>query len=50
MTVGVYVVDGIVQDGAPIVRKFIGQPAKNLERWMSKQGEFRWAVLERVTS
>lgn len=35
----------IVIDAAPILRKFIGQPAKNVGRWMRKQGGFRCARL-----
>lgn len=30
---------------APIGRKFIGQPLKNLAKWMNKQGGFKWKKL-----
>jgi hypothetical protein len=32
--------DLVIVDAAPVVRKFIGQPAKNLADWMRKQGGF----------
>lgn len=32
--------DGIIFAAAPIVRKFIGQPLTNLERWLDKQEDF----------
>lgn len=35
----------VVTDGPPIVRRFINQPATNLERWMRKQGGFQWKRL-----
>src|ERR1044072_5573063 len=38
MTFLVAVEDGVIVDGAPIVRKFIGQPAKNLGDWLRQQG------------
>lgn len=41
MTVWLSIGDGVIQDSAPIVRKFIGQPVVNLEAWMQKQGGFR---------
>ena len=34
MTVRVDVERGIIVRAAPIVRRFIGQPLVNLERWM----------------
>lgn len=37
MTVGVYVRDGYVVGGAPIVARFVGQPLDNLTRWMARQ-------------
>jgi hypothetical protein len=40
MTVAVRVDGGTVVEGPPIVRKFIGQPTRNLGRWMRKQGGF----------
>lgn len=42
MTVGVGIdARDIVRDGAPIVRRFIGQPSRNLGAWMRRQGGFR---------
>lgn len=26
--------DGIITDSAPILRRFVGQPVRNLERWI----------------
>ena len=40
MVVGVRVVDGVVVEAAPIVRKFVGQPLANLVRWLSRQKGF----------
>jgi hypothetical protein len=31
---------GVITYAAPVVRRFIGQPCANLQRWMSKQGGF----------
>ena len=46
MTIGVRIsADGIVQEGPPIVRKFIGQPLRNLTNWLQRQGDSRWAQL-----
>jgi len=42
ITVGIEVRDGIVVHGPPIVRRFVGQPASNLRRWLTRQGGFRW--------
>lgn len=36
---------GVVVDAAPIARRFIGQPSKNLGRWLRKQGGFKWEKL-----
>jgi hypothetical protein len=33
--------NGIIVAAPPIVRKFIGQPATNLDRWLRKQPGFR---------
>ena len=35
----------VVTDGPPIVRRFINQPATNLERWLRKQGGLQWKRL-----
>lgn len=40
MTVAVKVQDGLVVEGPPIVRKFLGQPARNLGGWMRKASGF----------
>jgi len=37
--------NGKIIKAAPIARKFIGQPFKNLERWMVKQGGFHKKVI-----
>lgn len=43
MTVGVEVNEkGTITSTPPIVRKFIGQPLKNLVKWMMKQKGFTW--------
>lgn len=41
MTVAVRAADGMIVEAPPIVRKFIGQPGINLERWMRQQSGFR---------
>ena len=41
MTVAVLVSDGLVREGPPIVRKFIGQRPESLGAWLRKQGGFR---------
>ncbi len=41
MTLAVEVKNGIITAAAPIGRKFIGQPAKNLSAWMRNQGGFK---------
>ncbi len=46
MCVGVFVADDTVTDAAPIVRKFIGQPVANLERWMRKRSGFRKTLVD----
>jgi len=33
--------DHIITEAAPIARKFVGQPAANLKRWMQKLGSYR---------
>jgi hypothetical protein len=46
MTVGVDVDDNDrIIDGAPVIKTFIGQPLKNLIRWMSRQAGFHVQVL-----
>jgi hypothetical protein len=35
----------VVTDGPPIIRRFINQPATNLERWLRKQGGLQWKRL-----
>lgn len=45
MTVAVRLHDGIVTDGPPIVRRFLGQPSRNLGRWLRKQGPLRMEQL-----
>jgi len=41
MTFGVQTKDGIIVYGAPIVKKFRGQPLDNLIRWMKKFDGFQ---------
>lgn len=31
----------IITEAAPIVRRFVGQPARNLKTWMEKLGGYR---------
>lgn len=45
MTVGVRVEGGLVVDCAPVVRRFVGQPAENLARWLRRQGGFEVRLL-----
>lgn len=40
MTVAVLVRDTVVVTAPPIVRKFVGQPALNLIRWLARQPGF----------
>lgn len=40
MTVWVQTEDGAIVDTAPVVRRFIGQPLRNLASWMQQQGGF----------
>lgn len=37
--------DGIILETASITRKFVGQHANALARWMKKQGGFKWRKL-----
>ena len=46
MTVLVIEKDGVIINAAPIVRKFVGQPISNLERWMTSFGRFRKELLK----
>lgn len=46
MTVAVHVNDGVITDGPPIVRRFIGQRPENLGAWLRKQGGFQAARLD----
>lgn len=45
MTFAVKVDDGIVVEGAPIIRRFVGQPAKNLGSWVRAQGDTEFTRL-----
>lgn len=47
MTVKVVEAAGIIVEAAPIIRKFVGQPFCNLEKWMSKLGKLRKVKLEK---
>ena len=46
MTVYAEVKDDIIINAAPIIRKFINQPAINLWRWLDKLGNFTYANLD----
>jgi len=35
--VGVVVHEGVITETAPLFKKFIGQPWRNLKRWSNKQ-------------
>ena len=41
MTIVVEVKKGRVIDAAPIARKFVGQPIRNLRVWLKRQGGYR---------
>lgn len=47
MTVAVRLTDGIVVEAPPIVRRFLGQPSRNLGAWLRKQPGF---VAERLSA
>lgn len=40
--------NGIITEGAPIVKKFVGQPIVNLTRWMNDLGGFRFNKLKSI--
>jgi hypothetical protein len=42
MTVAVACCGDTIVEGPPIVRRFIGQPIANLDRWMRRQGDYVW--------
>lgn len=46
MTCAVEVKSGIVTDAPPILRRFIGQPSKQLGNWMRAMGDFTYERLE----
>lgn len=46
LTCAVKVEDGIITDSAPILRRFIGQPAKNLGDWLRQQGDVEFKRLK----
>lgn len=41
MTITVRTEDGIIVEGPPIVKKFMGQPLRNLMRWLGNQAGLR---------
>lgn len=45
-TVAVRIEDGIVKEGPPIVGRFLGQPARSLGKWLSRQPGFSWASID----
>jgi hypothetical protein len=49
LTCAVRVERGVIVEGAPIVRRFIGQPATNLGRWLRAQGDVQYKRLPDLT-
>lgn len=49
MTFAVRINNDLVVEGAPIIRRFIGQPAKNLGTWVRKQGDVQFTRLHQPT-
>lgn len=49
LTCAVKVEDGRVTGGAPIVGRFMGQPATNLGRWLRSQGDTQFTRLPELT-
>ena len=45
MTIRVKIENCVATEIAPIARKFIGQPARQLLKWLEKQGEVRKEVI-----
>jgi hypothetical protein len=45
-TVAVAVRDGLVVEGPPIVRRYVGKPAKQLGAWARSSGSFKTQRLE----
>lgn len=43
MTLGVKTEGGVIVKAPPIIKKFIGQPLRNLVHWMKRQGGFKIA-------
>jgi hypothetical protein len=46
MTIWVLEDGGIIEDAAPIVRRFTGQHISNLRAWLRKQGGFKEKQLD----
>lgn len=46
LTCAVEVEDGKIVGGAPIVRRFIGQPAKSLGNWLRSQGDVKFERIQ----
>lgn len=46
LTCAVKVENGIVVEGAPIIKRFIGQPSRNLGRWMRSYGDFTFERID----
>lgn len=49
LTCAVKVEDGVIAEGAPIVRRFIGQPATQMGRWLRSQGDTQFIRLPELT-
>lgn len=45
MTFAVKIHDDMVVAGAPIIQRFVGQPAKNLGAWVRQQGDVEFVRL-----
>lgn len=46
MTILVVSKDGIITGGAPIINKFIGQPLRNLKKWLEPMGDLKIEKVE----
>lgn len=49
MTAAVKVERGVIVEAPPILQKFVGQPSKNLGRWMRTMGDFTFEPLPDLT-
>lgn len=49
MTAAVKVERGVIVEAPPILQKFVGQPSKNLGKWMRAMGDFKFERLPDMT-